>query len=169
MNNIITGADSHRDLILSQKQFMNLLRAHLTHSLPTVRRATVECVCELLDRRPFRHRELREAGIDQALRAVVGGRERTTSTAYSGIPSGSSFGAALANAGSFGPSTAGSVNAGASGVSPVGTGLNHHIRNRSSSDALVVLDSPGLMGRENDRAVLTAVKFALLLFERGKE
>lgn len=37
---------------------------------------------------------------------------------------------------------------------------------RASSD--VMLDSPGLMGKESDREVLDAVKFALMLFERGR-
>lgn len=100
----------------------------------------------------------------------MGGRERSLGGPYhphhytlpisphanTTAASASGFGAALASTGSFGPPLASTT---AASVAP----------GRGGSRGDVMMDSPGLMGRESDREVLDAVKFALTLFERGKE
>ncbi|KAG8811443.1 hypothetical protein FRC18_003508, partial [Serendipita sp. 400] len=104
LNNVIAGPEPCRDLILHQRHILSLLKNGLTSAAVGVRCAAANCVCELLARQPFRHRELRDVGMEQALKSVLGGRER--SGAYPqhgshGVPSASGFGAALAASGSF--------------------------------------------------------------------
>lgn len=173
MNNIATGTLSHRELIFTNKPLLTLLRNALAHSSVGVRCAAATCICELLAAQPFRHRELREVGIEQALRSVLGVRERSnifahphshsihplpaihpqavasapsSSMSHSPLSTGSGFGAALGTTGSFGQ---------------VGSG---HVGLMES-----VPESPGLMGRETDREVIEAVKVALALLDKGKE
>jgi hypothetical protein len=152
MNNIVT--ESPHELLTSNKATLTLLKNHLSHSSVAVRHASASCICEMLARYPFRHRELREIGIEQSLRAVIGGRDRVAHVHTPTMSTGSSFGAALSSVGPFG----------ATGV-PAGTSANGSAR--FSGPALG--DAPGLMGRERDREVLDAVKLALALLEKGKE
>ncbi|PVF98172.1 ARM repeat-containing protein [Serendipita vermifera] len=167
VNNITTGPDTCRDVVLSNKSVLTLLRNHLSHSLVVVRRAAASCICELLARRPFHHREFRDIGIEQALRAVIGGRDRMaqsptvhSSTPVHSLSTGSGFGAAL---GAVGPFHSPAQKPGSAGPSTLArTGGTGDITN-------TLQDGPGLMGRESDREVLDAVKFALLVLERGKE
>ncbi|KIM31631.1 hypothetical protein M408DRAFT_14832 [Serendipita vermifera MAFF 305830] len=155
LNNIIT--ESTHDALGTNKPLLTLLKTHLSHSSVAVRHAAASCLCELLARYPFRHRELREIGIEQALRAVLGGRDRVghghphTPT----MVTGSGFGAALGNVGPFGAGVAGGA-----GSSTLSSGR---------FPGLGMVDTPGLMGRESDREVLDAVKLALALLEKGKE
>lgn len=152
LNNIIT--ESPQDLLGTNKALLTLLKTNLSHSSVAVRHASASCICELLARYPFRHRELREVGVEQALRAVLGGRDRIGHGYTPTVATGSGFGAAL---GSIGPFGAASITSATSiPTSASGTG-------RYSTDA------PGLMGRESDREVLDAVKLALALLEKGKE
>jgi hypothetical protein len=155
-------------MVLSHKPVLTLLRNHLSHSLVVIRRAAASCICALLARRPFYHRELRDIGIEQALRTVIGGRDRMAQspTVHSSAPThtlstASGFGAALGTVGPFhSPIQKQGSAAGPSTLTRAG----------GSGDATnAIQDAPGLMGRETDREVLDAVKFALLVLERGKE
>ncbi|KAG8820859.1 hypothetical protein FRC17_010000 [Serendipita sp. 399] len=172
LNNVIAGPDLHRDLVLSQKSLLFLLKNGLTNASVGVRCAAANCVCELLARQPFRHRELRDVGMEQALKSVLGGRERSgvsnnahgsSSQQQHGAPSASSFGAALAASGSF--STAPVQVTGATG------GVGGGPPGGSTSDVIVasVQNAPGLMGKELDREVIEAVKVALALLDKGKD
>jgi hypothetical protein len=153
MNNIVT--ESPRELLATNKAILTLLKNNLSHSSVAVRHASASCICEMLAQYPFRHREVREIGIEQSLRAVIGGRDRAAHVHTPTMSTGSGFGAALNSVGPFG-ATAGPPAGSSAGGSA-----------RFSGSALG--DAPGLMGRESDREVLDAVKLALALLEKGKE
>lgn len=99
---------------------------------------------------PNRYKDLRDAGIEQALRQIVGGRGRAPS--FSG---GSGLGSALSSM------THGHTNAGANPVSPTSATSSHPFSPST--------ESPGVMGREGDRVVLESAKLALGLFDRSRE
>jgi len=87
---------------------------------------------------------------------VIGGRDRVGHVHTPTMSTGSGFGAALSGVGPFG------APAGPLAGPSAGGG-----QTRFPGSALG--DTPGLMGRESDREVLDAVKFALALLEKGKE
>jgi len=139
LSNIISGTDGHRVLVLSSRSLLSDLCSALSHPRVDVRRTAVRAVLELLSQQPNRHKELRDAGIESAMRAIHGGRGRTASTA--------GFGEYVGNG------SAGGTH---------GTSTSIDIGGSSSGTA-------GLMGREEDREVRETVKQALLWFERARE
>lgn len=140
LSNIISGTDNHCELVLSSRSLLSDLCSTLSHPRVDVRRTAVRAVLGLLSRQPNRYKDLRDVGIESAMRAIHGGRGRTASTAglgeYVGMPSAG---------GTHGASTS-SMDMGGS----------------SSGTA-------GLMGREEDREVRETVKQALLWFELARE
>jgi hypothetical protein len=141
LSNIITGTDDHRELVLGSRTLLSDLCSALSHPRVDVRRTAARAVLELLSRQLNRYKDLRDAGLESAMRAIHGGRGRTASTAgfgeHVGMPSTSS-------GGTYGASTSMDIGG-------------------SSSN------SAGLMGREEDREVRETVKQALLWFERARE
>ena len=81
LSNIITGTDDHRELVWGSRTLLFDLCSALSHPRVDVRRAAVRAVLELLSRQPNRHKDLRDAGIESAMRTIHGGRGRTASTA----------------------------------------------------------------------------------------
>ena len=99
----------------------------------------MRAVLELLSRQPNRHKDLRDAGIESAMRTIHGGRGRTVSTA--------GFGEHVSMA------SPGGIHGSSTSMDVGGSGSSAH----------------GLMGREEDREVRETVKQALLWFERARE
>jgi hypothetical protein len=140
LSNIISGTENHCELVLSSRTLLSDLCSTLSHPRVDVRRTAVRAVLELLSRQPNRYKDLRDAGIESAMRTIHGGRGRTTSTAgfgeYVGMASGG-------------------------GIHATSTSMD--VGGSSSSSAA------GLMGREQDREVRETVKQALLWFELARE
>lgn len=140
LSNIISGTDNHCELVLSSRSLLSDLCSTLSHPRVDVRRTAVRAVLGLLSRQLNRYKDLRDVGIESAMRAIHGGRGRTASTAglgeYVGMPSAG---------GTHGASTS-----------------SMDMRGSSSGTA-------GLMGREEDREVRETVKQALLWFELARE
>ena len=142
LSNIISGTDNHCELVLSSRTLLSDLCSTLSHPRVDVRRTAVRAVLELLSRQPSRYKDLRDAGIESAMRTIHGGRGRTASTAGIG-----DYGGMASAGGTHGAST--SMDMGGS----------------SSNTAGLM----GLMGREEDREVRETVKQALLWFELARE
>lgn len=152
LQNIVTGGEAHRALVLSSPPLLNLLRTSLTHSKVSVRRASAGCICQLLLLRPIRHREMRDAQIEQALKSVIGGRGHVRTASLSSGPNLDAAMAALASTKKLGSKIA---------SPPIPVSI--------AGNSFSAEESPGLMGKEVDREVLESVRLALVLFEEGKE
>src|SRR5258706_5191418 len=142
LSNIISGTDNHCELVLSSRTLLSDLCSTLSHPRVDVRRTAVRAVLGLLSRQPNRYKDLRDAGIESAMRAIHGGRGRTASTAGTGEYVG------MASAG---------------GTHGVRTSMD--MGGSSSGTARLM----GLMGREEGREVRETVKQALLWFELARE